>query len=932
MADVIGFDNRTAEIHRMTNTLDGNLHLHLYTDCAEGQTYVFVNGELTVTTDAGEKKSPFDCGVISLGRGDITISVKSECDVSRILLAERDDIDTVEKFDLNYANRKGQFVFRREKPDYTPEMIELLRRHGFLYEEIGDCAVGKMPSGIPIGGMGCGKIEICEDGMLTAFTGNNNQDSPLYRMPGSFMAFGSQDCGVKILRRDAMSLPYASVEKVESDFEFPFAHLCATDSELPISASIDAFSPSIPHNVSDSAIPAAMFRVTIKNTSQKETDAVFCFSWENLINVGGSMEVPNHGERIFPTCYHTWNGSFAWSDRRVNRCKEQCIGKSPALLFTADDDRGNPMSYGEHLLSCSDENAICLPDRSILPEDEADFAKWLVAGGDAPASNSETEFRAGAIVVRRHLDAGEEHTFDFTLAWYMPSFLDESGADIGVEYANRFKSAEQALCYAVSERDRLYKESLEVKGVLYDSTLPAWFVRRLLDDRFVTVTCSWFDRDGHFAINEAPTGMGGCLGTLDQRTASQVFYTTFYPDLDQNELELFRLCQRENGMCAHEIGFAGIKYECRPFNWPDLTAAYVIQVYHSYQRIGDIDIVKKHYPHIKKAIGWTMTLDDKKCCIPYISSGRGTTYDNQFWEGINSFIATMQIAAYRIGALCADLVGDSESAELWRKCSVTAEDTREKHLYNAEKKYYNNAYNMDTGEIDDSCFICSMAGEWAAIRAGLDPVIPVSRISEVTSTIAEYCIGEHGLTDQGGRRDTTQGFTQYPMAYLASAALFASNPDVAWKLAGTTERVITSNGSNHFNQALTYGFDGKRFGLPYYMTATASWNMLEALVGLRVSLPEKTLTLAPTLSSGEAFKMPVFLTGAWFSVSVSADGSNITLNPIKSISDSTFTTVKIRGAWKVEGIKSTYDGEYTSIAASFDPGKDSLTLYAQNHN
>ncbi len=928
MADIIGFDNRRADTHRMTNTLDGNLHLHLYTDCAEGRTCVFVNGELTVTVDAGEKKSPFDCGVISLGRGDITISVSSECEISRILLVERDDIDTVEKFNVNYANKKGQFIFRREKPDYTPEMIELLRRHGFLYEELGDCTTGKMPSGIPLGGMGCGKLEICEDGMLTAFTGNNNQDSPIYRMPGSFMAFGSTEHGVKIIRRDAMSLPYASVENVESDFEFPFAKLYATDSSLPISARIEAFSPSIPHHVSDSAIPAVTFGITLKNVSACETEAIFCFSWENTINVGGSTVVTNRGERIFPTCYHTWNSSFVWSDRRVNRCEKRLIGTKPAIVFTADDDRGNSMSYGEHILCCSDENAQCLPDRSILPEDEKEFVKWLVSGRELPLLNSDTEFRAGAIAVKRKLAPGEEHRFDFTLSWYMPSFLDERGTDIGVEYSTRFSSAEQALCYTIAHKERLRKESLQVKNALSDSTLPDWFVRRLLNDRFVTVTCSWFDRNGNFAINEAPTGMGGCLGTLDQRTASQGFYTTFYPSLDQNELELFRLCQRENGMCAHEIGFAGINYDCRPFNWPDLTAAYVIQVYHSYQRIGDANIIKKHYPHIKKAIDWTLTLDDKKCCIPYISSGRGTTYDNQFWEGINSFIATMQIAAYRIGAVCARIAGDGESAELWRAYAHTAEQTRERYLYNPQKKYYNNAYNMDTGEVDDSCFICSMAGEWAALRAGLDTVIPLSRIKEVTSVITGFCVGDNGLSDQGGRRDTTRGFTQYPMAYLASAALYADNPEVAWRVASTTERVITSNRSNHFNQALTYSFDGERHGLPYYMTAPASWNMLEALVGLRADLPQKTLTLSPKINAHEETKLPVFLSGAWFSVSVASNGGSMTLNPIRSISDSTFTAIKIRGAWTCDGVKTAYDGSYTSLSLSFDPGKDSLTLYA----
>ncbi|MBR4000721.1 MAG: hypothetical protein IKI93_20520, partial [Clostridia bacterium] len=146
----------------------------------------------------------------------------------------------------------------------------------------------------------------------------------------------------------------------------------------------------------------------------------------------------------------------------------------------------------------------------------------------------------------------------------------------------------------------MYRQTKELETVLCQSTLPGWFVRRLLDDRFVTVTDSWYDRDGNFSINEAPTGMGGCLGTLDQRTASQGFYTTFYPELDKRELDLFRRSQADDGMCAHELGFASMTLKCRPFSkWPDLAASYVIQVYHTYQRTGDTEFLKKHMPHIK---------------------------------------------------------------------------------------------------------------------------------------------------------------------------------------------------------------------------------------------------------------------------------------------------------------------------------------------
>ena len=111
MADIIGFDNTEQSVHRMNNTLDGKLELHLYVNKAVGETTVLVNGISYITKDAGDGSEPFDCGILSLPRGEMTIEVTSECEISEIMLAEREDIDTKEKFDLNFANRKVLFTF-----------------------------------------------------------------------------------------------------------------------------------------------------------------------------------------------------------------------------------------------------------------------------------------------------------------------------------------------------------------------------------------------------------------------------------------------------------------------------------------------------------------------------------------------------------------------------------------------------------------------------------------------------------------------------------------------------------------------------------------------------------------------------------------------------------------------------------------------------
>jgi len=584
------------------------------------------------------------------------------------------------------------------------------------------------------------------------------------------------------------------------------------------------------------------------------------------------------------------------------------------------------MAFGKHLLYCSEADAEYICDRSILPEDEQKFVDMLTGKNKMEEnSQSDSEFRAGAYVVRRHLKEGETASMRFVLAWYMPTLLDEEGVDHSVEYTNRFENVEDVLTYAIKHWDRLYNETKAVNDIVNRSSLPEWFKRRILDERFVVNTNSWYDRAQNFSISEAPTGMGGCLGTLDQRTASQVYYTTFFPELDERELDLFRRSQAEDGMCAHEIGFASIKLWARPFSkWPDLSDSYVIQVYHHYQRTGNLEFLKLHWPHMKKAIEWTLTLDDTKCGIPFICPGRGTTYDNQFWEGINAFISTMQIAAYRIGAACARILGETDTEREWEELRKKAHAYRMDHLWDAEDKYFWNAYNPNTNEVDDSCFIAALAGEWATIRAGIETDIPIELIGEIAGVITKHCVGDNGITDQGGRKETTAGFMQYPMAYLASPALFGGNPDAAWRLATVTERAITeSDFSNHFNQALTYMIDGYRYGLPYYMTAPASWNMLEALAGVKVDVSAGKLSLAPVETKN--IRIPVFLTGSWFEII--GTENELQLCPVKSVKGVCFRTLRVGGSWSMDGVDAVYEDGMTIFDVQYDPGKEKLVLY-----
>lgn len=934
MSNIIGYDNTEKQEHIFSCDFDGNLSLFLYVDNAKGDTVVYMNGVEYCHADAGDGKTPFNCGILSFPRGDFVIKVESECEVKKIILSENADIETAEDFEIKYANRTGQYMFSRPKPEYTPEMLEKLKRHGFLFEETEDCAYGKMPSGVPLGGIGCGKLDICKDGLFTAFTGNNNQDCPIYRLPGSFFAV-SANRKVKMLSKNTLDTPFEPIENVSADLEFPFANLEFSDKELPVSVKLNAFSSHIPGNPADSALPCVFFDATLKNETDEETDATLCFSWENIINVGGSMMVTNKGERVFPMCFHTWNGSFIWSDRRGNFCED----KGNRIIFRAKDNRNNPNAFGEHAIYCADEDAEAVCERSILFEDEKKFIDYLAGNKEKPETKDNSEFGAGAYVVRKTLKPREEKTVSFMLAWFMPTLLDEDGIDYGVEYTNRFKNVCEVVDYAAKNKERLYKETKEINDVVKRSTLPEWFKLRILDDRFVTNTCSWYDKEGNFSINEAPTGMGGCLGTLDQRCASQGYYTSFFPTLDERELELFRREQTEDGMCMHELGFSAIKQIRKATLWPDLCEVYLVQVYHHFQRTGDLEMLKKHWPHMKKAIDWTIYADDLNCGIPYMSVGRRCTYDCYFWEGINAFIATFQIAALEIGAKAALVLGEEETAKKWTELSEKAKESRKKYLWNDEMGSYMNAYNPKTDERDARYFISTLAGEWARLRAGIELEYRDEEIKDICVKIADECLLDIGMTDLGGGvykkdetadtnakvTDASRAFIQYPLAYHVSPAFYVRDEETGWKMAEKTETLITQPGvSDHFNQPLTFNFDGTRFGLPYYMTAPASWNALEAYVGLVADVYEGTLKLSPN-GKGK-LTVPVFLPYAWFEVQRTENENKIKLVPVKSIKPCGFKKLVVSDDWNLEGAKKTFENGNSVFEIVFDAGKDEIVL------
>ena len=143
-------------------------------------------------------------------------------------------------------------------------------------------------SGIPLGGIGTGSVEIRSDGHFHdwmifnlgewASDGPVQLGAPPDMSPGAMAFFlrVKPEGGAPLVRRlgtrsdqeELYSLSWAkSVEAIEYDAAFPVANLRYRDGTLPVATSATLFSPVVPHDARTSGTPGFHAVFTVKNTS-----------------------------------------------------------------------------------------------------------------------------------------------------------------------------------------------------------------------------------------------------------------------------------------------------------------------------------------------------------------------------------------------------------------------------------------------------------------------------------------------------------------------------------------------------------------------------------------------------------------------------------------------------------------------------------------
>jgi len=506
--------------------------------------------------------------------------------------------------------------------------------------------------------------------------------------------------------------------------------------------------------------------------------------------------------------------------------------------------------YGSLVLAVAEEGASSGDIRELL----AFLGGWAVElNAEEDVAWPVTEKHSTALATHFvGLAPGAAHTFIFVLAWFFPNHPN------GHEYANRFNSAAEVANYVLDDYERLAGDTSKWYNTYYEhSTLPRWLLFRLHSTvcNLATGTCQWW-KNGRFWAWE---GVGCCAGTCTHVWNYAHAPARLFPQLERSAREM----QDFGEGFDSESGLVGFRSD-RAYA-ADGQCGTILKAYREHQMSADDAFLKRNWPHIKKALEFSIIQDGNDDGL--IENSQHNTYDINF-EGPNTFVGSLYLAALRAGEEMAKEMGDERFAERCRKIFESGSRLSIERLWDGEyfiqlvdlQKYPKNQYAR--GCLSDQLF-----GQGWAHQLGLGYIYPPEYVKKALQSVWKYNwapdIGPYNAVHEPERWFARPGeagmFTcTWPKSpYLAEGVRYRSEvwTGIEYQVAGH----MVWEGMVDEALAICHGIHERYYPAkhnPYnevecgdhYARAMASWGVYTALAGYEYHGPKGHIGFAPRLT------------------------------------------------------------------------------------
>ncbi len=660
-----------------------------------------------------------------------------------------------------------------------------------------------------------------------------------------------------------------AIESIEYKARFPFVNIKFTDEEMPFDIELEAYSPFIPHDVKNSSLPLINFDFKITSKTNKKIDVMIIATLRNLVGYDTNDKYFITGiekKDKFLSCNMTCGGM----DKKASSFGEMVLSSlNPNSTYYSGWEHRHP--YYEYILR---HKTLPNIDDTNGTTDMKNIPEWL------PVTNGRNKLDAktGKKVVADQNDPrlfsslayssklnykSDEFHHSFLFSWNFPNLYAEmvgnKKEDIieGHYYSNFFNSGLEVAEYGVKNKSELYKKSKKFVDDFFDSSIPVFVLEQINSQLNTFITSGRFVKDGWFGIQEglSPSKSWGPVATIDVALYGSIPTLLLFPELQKSMMRAHKNIQRKNGQIAHGLYKNFSQFEDNTAdvsNRIDLPSQYIIMVLRDYFWTNDKDYLREMWPSVKKAMNYVLNnLDLNKDLMPDMEGTR-SSYDNFPMYGLASYTQSLWLAAMTSVNKVSNEIGDKEAESISKKIIDNGKGLMEKYLWNGEYyRLYNDYDNKinNNSKIDDGCLTDQMIGQWSAHFSALGYLLEEGNIKTALQKILKMSFdpntglrnaswpGTKWWNDVPPNIWNDQGNTSWTGVELAFASflIYEGMYDEGLK--------IIESVNKRYRKAGLY-WDHQEFGGHYYR-AMSAWAILNAVAGFQIN--KDTLYFSPKL-------------------------------------------------------------------------------------
>ena len=290
----------------------------------------------------------------------------------------------------------------------------------------------------------------------------------------------------------------------------------------------------------------------------------------------------------------------------------------------------------------------------------------------------------------------------------------------------------------------------------------------------------------------------------------------------------------------------------------------ILKVYRDWRLCGDDAWLRSLWPKVRKALeyAWVQWDPNRDGVIEGIQHN---TYDIEFL-GPNSMIGGFYLGALRAAEEMARHLGETETAETYRRVYESGRARMEAELYNGE--FYEQKYDPAKAlkyQYGAGCLSDQMIGQWFAQLVGLGHLFEPDHVRRTMRSIFDYNwrtdFWEHANPQRIYALNDEKGLLLCSWPRGGRPELPFPYSDEVW--CGIEYQVASHliyEGLVDEGLAIVKGLrerhDGRRRNPwnefecgSHYARSMASWGVLTALSGYRFDMPNKTLGFSPCLGA-----------------------------------------------------------------------------------